>query len=79
VTQAQDSNTVSHTARAEPGSPEYKAKVAEPTMNAVDAMPSDFRELVHQFGYVDVYRAWRRGWTPERIRACAINGFFRLP
>ena len=64
--------------RASPGTLEYKLKVAEPTMAAIDAMPAQWRELVHEFGYIDVYRAWRRGWVPARVRAAARDGVFTL-
>ncbi len=64
----------------EPGSDEYKRKVAEPTMQAIDAMPVGYRQCVYEFGYIDVYRAWRRGWTVERIRrkAESAGGRFEL-
>lgn len=58
----------------------YKAKVAEPAMNAVDQMPPVWRDLVHQYGYVDVYRAWKRDVSPAEVRraAEAAGGFFTL-
>ena len=56
-------------AKAEPGSPEYKEFVAEPIMRAIDAMPPEFRALVHEFGYVEVYVEYRRGYSPAAIRA----------
>jgi hypothetical protein len=64
--------------RAEIASPEYRKRVAAPVMNAVDAMPAVYRELVNEFGYVDVYRAWRKGWTPKEIRGRVRNGRFAL-
>jgi hypothetical protein len=64
-----DSAVGGFVAKAEPGSPEFKAKVAEPVMKAVDAMPKPFRDLVALYGYIDVYRAWRAGWTVDRIKA----------
>jgi len=65
--------------KAGPGTPEYKLKVAEPTMAAIDAMPSQWRTLVHEFGYIDVYRAWKRGWLPSAVRnSAAARGFFEL-
>lgn len=66
-------------AKAEPHSPTYK-RVAEITMQAIEAMPPEFQALVQEFGYVDVYRAWRRRWTPEQIRDAARHndGFFKL-
>ncbi len=76
-----DSQTAVFEPRAAPDDPQgYKAKVAEPTMAAIDAMPRAWRDLVHEFGYVDVYRAWKRNWTPERIRAkaTASGGVFVL-
>lgn len=60
------------------GSPEYAERVAQPTMDAVDGMPAAYRALVNEFGYIDVYRAWRRGWSPERIRAASKDGAFHL-
>lgn len=58
--------------------PLYRERVAVPTMEAIDAMPRAYRLLVHEFGYVDVYRAWRRGWPVERIldRARLNGGIF---
>lgn len=64
--------------KAEPGTPEYKTNVAEPTMSAIDAMPRVYRDLVHEFGYIDVYRAWKRGWSVEKIRQRARGGVFAL-
>jgi hypothetical protein len=58
--------------------PAYKSTVAEPVMNAVDTMPAEYRHLVHDFGYVDVYRAWKRGMSPDSIRVSARNGVFAL-
>ena len=60
--------------------PRYKGAVAEPVMNAVDAMPQSYRLLVHAYGYVDVYRAWKRGMSPDEIRARAeaAGGVFAL-
>ena len=51
-----------------------------PTMQAIDAMPLEYRRLVWDFDYVNVYRAWRRGWAPEKIRAHAeaAGGVFVL-
>lgn len=51
--------------------PLYRERVAVPTMEAIDAMPQAYRLLVHEFGYVDVYRAWRRGWSVKYIRMLA--------
>jgi hypothetical protein len=59
-------------------SPEYAERVAQPTMSAIDAMPREYRALVNEFGYIDVYRAWRRGITPESIRQRAKDGIFSL-
>lgn len=63
---------------AELGSDEYSARVASPIMGAVDKMPKAFRDLVNEFGYIDVYHAWRNGWTPEMVRNRARDGFFHL-
>lgn len=75
-----DSNASGYTAKAEPGTEAYKALVAEPMMRAVDEMPSEWRELVHEFGYVNVYRAWRRRHSPSSVRAYAKvhGGVFEL-
>lgn len=69
-----------HAPRAFAGTAEFKPKVSEPVMNAVDAMPKAYRDLVNEFDYVDVYRAWRRGMSTERIRAIALanGGRFEL-
>jgi hypothetical protein len=57
------------------GSEEFKPKVAEPVMKAIDAMPAQWRLLVHEFDYIDVYRAWRQGKSPQFVRARAeANG-----
>jgi hypothetical protein len=60
--------------------PEYRERVAVPVMQAVDALPQAYRRLVHEYGYVDVYRAWKRGLPPEAIRAAAerAGGVFSL-
>ena len=47
-------------AKAEPGSPEYQTKVAQPVMAAVDGMAPEWRALVHEFGYVETYQLWKR-------------------
>jgi hypothetical protein len=73
-----NSNTANATAKVDPDSPEYRERVALPVMAAVDAMPFEYRLLVNEFGYVDVYRAWRKGWTPAEIRGEAVNGVFQL-
>jgi len=77
---AADSNSDGYAAKASPDQARYKETVAEPVMAAVDAMPPEYRALVHEFGYVDIYRAWRRAWTvPEiRERAKALDGRFTL-
>lgn len=60
--------------------PDYKAKVAEPTMAAVDGLPAAYREKVHKFGYVPVYRAWLHRIPPDVIeqRAERMGGRFVL-
>lgn len=60
------------------GSEDYSEKVARPTMGAIDGMPEAYRALVNEFGYIDVYRAWRRGWSPEQIRRASKDGAFHL-
>lgn len=70
-----DSRTAAFGEKVPADDPRFKAMVAEPVMQAVDSMPAEFRALVHDFGYVDVYRAWRRGLTAPQIRAAAeANG-----
>ncbi len=60
-------------------SDEYAALVAVPTMRAIDGMPSEYRALVQEFGYIDVYRAWRQGWSCAQIRARSPDGLlFKL-
>lgn len=77
---AGDSDTDGKKAKAEPGTDAYAERVAKPTMEAIDAMAPEWRALVHEFGYVDVYRAWRRGWTvlEVRKRAQECGGRFAL-
>lgn len=77
---ANDSQREGFTPKVGPGSPEYKTRVAEPTMQAIDAMPLAYRILVKEFDYVDVYRAWKRNISPDQIRARAIaqGGRFSL-
>lgn len=55
------------------GSPEYAERVAKPIMSAVDAMPAEFRGLVNEFGYIEVYRAWKAGDTPAMIRKRGVQ------
>jgi hypothetical protein len=70
--QRDNSVTGSFVAKAQPGTEEFAIRVAQPVMNAVDGMPRDYRLAVHDFGYVDVYRAWRRGIPVATIRAKAL-------
>lgn len=77
---ATDTQREGYTPKADADDPAYKRRVAEPVMQAVDSLPPSYRALVHEFGYVDVYRAWRRGWSVEQIRASASEtGIFTLP
>lgn len=64
--------------RADVASPEYTERVASRVMDAIDRMPKAYRELVNEYGYVDVYRAWKRGITPAQIKQRAVNGSFHL-
>ena len=74
-----NSNVAGFTAKAaDLGSPEYTERVAGPVMQAIDTMPRAYRELVNEYGYVDVYRAWRKGMTPQAIRDRAADGTFHL-
>ena len=76
-----DSAASGFKARVPADDPRYKATVAVPVMNAVDSMPAIYRQCVHEYGYIDVYRAWRMKWTPDRIkkRAEECGGVFTLP
>lgn len=75
-----NSETGGYAAKVPADDPEYPERVAIPTMQAIDAMPSEYRALVHEFGYVDVYRAWRRGWSVEQIAGAVSDmGVFELP
>lgn len=73
-----NSDVGSYRAKEPPDSLQYRERVAIPIMNAVDDMPAQYRALVHEFGYVDVYRAWQQDWTPAQIKAHARDGFFKL-
>lgn len=74
-----NSNTEAFRAKAaELGSAEYTERVAGPVMSAIDAMPPAYRALVNEFGYVDVYLAWRKGVKPAAIIAAAKDGMFKL-
>lgn len=73
-----NSESEGYRAKADLESPEYGEKVARPVMDAIDAMHPAYRELVNDYGYIDVYRAWRRGMPPEVIRDRARDGVFRL-
>lgn len=57
---------------------EYQRDVALPIETAIDNMPRGWRALVHEFDYVNVYLAWRRGLSPETVRqrAKANGGVF---
>ena len=68
-----DGGTATHYAKVPGDDPRYKECVAEPVMAAVDQMPKDYRTVLHEHGYVDVYRAWKRGWSPDRIAAAAAR------
>lgn len=75
-----DSNTTAFSAKLSADDPRYKSVVAIPVMEAVDQMPREWRELVYEYGYVDVYRAWRCRWSAERViaKAEANHGLFEL-
>lgn len=75
VTHRSNSDTAGHAAKSWSGPAEYQERVARPVMHAIDAMPKLYRDLVQDYGYVDVYRAWKRGISPDVIRARAeANG-----
>ncbi len=68
------------TAKAAPGDADYKRKVSQPQMEAIDAMPPAYRELVHDLGYIDVYLAWKNGWSVQKIRDRVTPlGTFKYP
>jgi hypothetical protein len=69
-----DSANGQFTAKAEPGTDAYRDRVAVPVMKAVDGLPEEWRALVHEFGYVEVYVAYVNGWTPEMVRNAAKEG-----
>lgn len=75
-----DSQTSAYTAKLPADHPDYRDKVAVPTMNAVDSLPVEYRTCVWDFGYVDVYRAWLRRISPAMIRhrAGIAGGRFAL-
>lgn len=75
-----DSEAGHYAAKVPADHPDYKVKVAEPTMLAVDGMDRRYRDLVKAYDYVDVYRAWRRRIPPEVIerRAEEMGGRFVL-
>jgi len=75
-----DTDRGEFSAKVQSDDPLYKARVAEPVMGAVDNMPAIWRELVHAYGYIDVYRAWRKGMSPLAVRnkAEAAGGVFVL-
>lgn len=69
-----NSNVPGHTAKVA----ELGSEVALPVMDAVNKLPQTFRLLVDAHGYVPVYRAWKRGMTPQQIEECAKHGPFAL-
>jgi len=75
-----DTSTSEFKSKVAADDPTYKKKVAEPTMSAIDSMPKEWRELVYEYGYVDIYRAWKRGILPKKVIeiAEANNGIFKL-
>jgi hypothetical protein len=50
------------------------SSVTSPIMGAVDAMPKEFRELANEIGYIEVYRAWKAGYTSTQIRQRVKTG-----
>jgi hypothetical protein len=76
--QLTDSERSGTRAHAQPGSPDYKTKVAEPVMAAIDGLPKAYRTLIHELDYVDVYRTWRAGASPQQIMAFAARRRLRL-
>ena len=73
-----NSATAGFAPKADLDTPEYAERVARPSMAAIDAMPQAYRELVNEYGYIDVYRAWKRGYSPQTIRERTQDGVFSL-
>ena len=76
-----DSASGHYTAKGPADHPDYKPRVAEPTMDAVDLLPKEWRtEAIAEFGYVDVYRAWLRKWPLALVKEQAerMGGRFVL-
>ena len=48
---------------------------------ATDNFANEEQAVINECGYIDTFRAWRRGWPAERIRAVARahGGLFVLP
>lgn len=72
-----NSSTEQYAIKPSDGPDGYK-RLAEATMAAIDAMPKAYQDAVNQFGYVDVYRAWKRGIPVSEITRRSTTGFFRL-
>lgn len=68
-----NSKTTTFVAKVGPGSPEYKEQVAQPIMEAIDALPVEYRQAIHDIGYVPVYFAYKQGWSVDRIRRAAAD------
>lgn len=65
---AGDSERVGFTTKVPADHPDYKPRVAEPTMEAIDALPVEWQQMIHSAGYIDVYRAFRRNWPLARVK-----------
>ena len=66
-----NSGTTLHRPKAQAGSDDYKSKVAEAIMKAVDTMPREYRDCANEIGYISVWNAYRRGMTPTQITQAA--------
>jgi hypothetical protein len=75
-----DSSDKSFRSKVTASDPTYKEKVAEPTMAAIDSMLKEWRLLVHEFDYIPIYLAWKRGWTTTQVRekASQNHGVFTI-
>jgi len=46
-------------------------------MRNIDALPPEWRNLAHEFGY-GVFYAWLNGWSLDRVRTKSRNGVFTI-
>lgn len=36
-------------------------------MQTVDKLPDEWRRLVNEYGYIETYKAWKRGMSPAEF------------